>query len=367
MGWVWEAVCIATDERVALKFLKGAKEEDRRRFLREVRAAAAIQHPNVIAVHEAFELADGTLVMVMDLLEGETLGAVLKREGRIGLPALAAIVLPVIAALEAAHGAGIVHRDLKPDNIFLARHATKNVTVKVLDFGVAKLTASEGLAARTQALTGTGTMVGTPYYMAPEQVVSEKDLDARADLWSLGVVMYECLSGVRPTEADNIGRVLKRILRAEFEPIRSHCDDLPDDVASLVSRMLTGDREKRTRELKDVADVLARYADASIPAFVGPAGTGSADALADTVASVSQPPLTRAEPKAPVARTPPGSTPPPVSRARTRIRAALVVAALVLVVAGSWQLGFARKGPISPSAHTAEPSVNPSSAKPLSR
>jgi serine/threonine-protein kinase len=261
MGWVWQATNLATDQAVALKILKGGKEEDRRRFLREVRAAAAIRHPHVIAVHDFLELPDGTLVIVMDLLEGETLGAVLRRDARISLGDLAAIALPVLGALEAAHALGIVHRDLKPDNIFLCR-AGAEVDVKVLDFGVAKLTAEDGLAARTQALTGTGSMVGTPYYMSPEQVFADKDLDARADVWSLGVVMYECLAGLRPTEADTVGRVLKKIMEAGFPPLTAHGTELPDDVVALVGSMLALDRNKRPG-LAAIREVLAPHARAT--------------------------------------------------------------------------------------------------------
>src|SRR5207302_644895 len=122
-----------------------------------------------------------------------SLAALFKRAGSLPVPTLCALLLPVASALEAAHALGIVHRDLKPDNVFLSRRGD-DVDVKVLDFGIAKLTAVDGLAARTQALTGTGSMIGTPYYMSPEQVVSEKDLDARADIWSLGVVLYEGLA-----------------------------------------------------------------------------------------------------------------------------------------------------------------------------
>ena len=224
----------------------------------------------MIGVHDFVELPNGMLVMVMDLLEGETLGALLKRERRLAVADVAAIFLPVVSALQAAHAAGIVHRDLKPENIFLSERAGKDIEVKVLDFGVAKLTAVEGLAARTQALTGTGAILGTPYYMAPEQVVSEKDLDARADIWSLGIVMYECLAGVRPTEGDNVGRVLKRIILADFDPITKHCEDLPEDVASLVTKMLVGDRDLRIRDLAEVHDVLERHAASVSRPMLGP-------------------------------------------------------------------------------------------------
>jgi serine/threonine protein kinase len=333
MGFVWEASHVFTHARFALKFLKGAREEDRRRFQREVRAAAAVRHPNVIGVHDFVELPNGMLVIVMDLLEGETLGALLARERRLPLAEVAAIFLPVVSALEAAHAAGIVHRDLKPDNIFLSEKEGRDVEVKVLDFGVAKLTAVEGLAARTQALTGTGSMLGTPYYMAPEQIVSEKDLDARADIWSLGIVMYECLAGVRPTEGDNVGRVLKRILLVDFDPITKHCQDLPDDVGVLITKMLVGERDERTRDLAEVRAVLERHAAKRIPSYARPAPPEVVDAHADTVASPSE------RPEA-VAR---GDTHHAVSMGASqpsRTRARFIGAGVVAVIAGAVALGF---------------------------
>jgi serine/threonine protein kinase len=333
MGFVWEASHVFTHARFALKFLKGAREEDRRRFQREVRAAAAVRHPNVIGVHDFVELPNGMLVIVMDLLEGETLGALLARERRLPLADVAAIFLPVVSALEAAHTAGIVHRDLKPDNIFLSEKEGRDVEVKVLDFGVAKLTAAEGLAARTQALTGTGSMLGTPYYMAPEQIVSEKDLDARADIWSLGIVMYECLAGVRPTEGENVGRVLKRILLVDFDPITKHCEDLPEDVASLITKMLVGERAQRIRDLGEVRAVLERHAAKRIPIYARPAPSETVDAHADTVASPSERPDAIAG----------GDTHHAVSMGASqpsRARARFIGAGVVVVMAGAVALGF---------------------------
>jgi len=342
MGWVWEAVHVTTEARYALKFLKGGKDEDRRRFLREVRAAAAVHHPNVVAVHDFVELADASLVIVMELLEGETLGAVLKREKRIPLPALAAVLLPVVSALEAAHAIGIVHRDLKPDNVFLVRNANGEMTVKVLDFGVAKLLAVEGVAARTQAITGTGSMLGTPYYMSPEQVFSDKDLDERADLWSLGVVMYEALAGVRPTEAETIGRVLKRIMEAELDPITKHHADVPADVASLIGRMLSAERDRRPG-LAEVRALLEQHAEVLVPSFSGAAREPDVDPHAATVSGPGATPRpTRSTPPPPSAPMKTEASPQlntnsamsmrPVRRSRARMRV-LAAAAVALVAA----------------------------------
>jgi len=276
-GVVWEAEHTLTKKHVALKILKaGATEEARRRWQREVKAAAAVRHPNVVDIQDFIKQEDA-LVIVMELLKGETLGAVLKREagGKIPLEKLASILVPAISAVGSAHALGIIHRDLKPENIFLMEDGS----VKVLDFGVAKLTASEGLAAQTieAALTNTGSILGTPYYMSPEQVFAEKDIDARADVWSFGIILYECLSGVRPTEDTSVGRVLRRIMNADFAPLTG----VDADIADLVMRMLSADREKRPTDLHEVSETLELFTKVRAPAFDTPpppsvrAATGS--------------------------------------------------------------------------------------------
>jgi serine/threonine-protein kinase len=282
VGVVWEALHVFTQKRFALKFLKRGTEEQRRRFEREVRAAGAVRHENVIDVHDFLELPDGSLAIVMDLLEGESLGRLLTRVKKLPLPEVAALFMPVTAALAAMHAVGIVHRDLKPDNIFLAR-VKGEVIVKVLDFGAAKLAETAGLAAPSESLTATGSILGTPYYMSPEQVFAEKDLDARADIWSLGVVLYEVLTGLRPTEGDNVGRVLRRIMNAEFDPISDHCDALPEDVAALVTAMLSLERDARPRDARAIGEVLQRYAaDRIVPYLVPSANVVVVDPRVDS-------------------------------------------------------------------------------------
>ncbi len=161
-------------------------------------------------------------VMVMPLLEGETLAARLEREGPLTLTETLRHLLPVVAAVACAHRAGVVHRDLKPENIFLAdEHG--GVSVKVLDFGIARL-ALEG-ADDGSIATGTGTLLGTPAYMAPEQGLGEGDLDQRVDVWALGVIFYECLSGLRPIEGDNVGQVIRNVLT---QGITAACAGGPD-------------------------------------------------------------------------------------------------------------------------------------------
>ncbi len=267
MGEVWAAVQQPTRKRVALKFLRADKASDdpsegeatRKRFLREARAACAVRHPNVVEVHDVLSLDDGSPVMVMEYLKGETLEARLAREGRLPLGEVAAIAARVVSAVGAAHALGIVHRDLKPDNVFLAE-TSDGVEVKVLDFGIAKLTALDGDAAQTGGLTNTGAMLGTPYYMSPEQAFGEKNIDHRADVWSLGIILYRAATGVLPTRADNIGQILKIIMMGNITPIESLAPTLPADFASLVSRMLQARREDRPESLHEVRATLERYA-----------------------------------------------------------------------------------------------------------
>src|SRR5690606_370145 len=142
----------------------------------------------------------------------EPLSARLDREGALGLSETAEIMLPVLSAVGMAHARGIVHRDLKPENIFLCRPTAHGSSrVRVLDFGIAKVTAVEGNMVHTGKLTQTGSVLGTPTYMAPEQVYGEKGVDHRADIWTLGIILYECLHGACPVQGENVGQVFKSI------------------------------------------------------------------------------------------------------------------------------------------------------------
>ena len=267
MGSVWAATHLVTGKDVALKVLSpthAAKPEARRRFMREARAASLVRHANVVSIHDVVE-CDDTLAMVMDLLEGEDLGQRLEREGALSLPTTARILVPVISAVGTAHSRGVVHRDLKPENIFLVEDPAD---VRVLDFGIAKLT--EHAMQQDGGLTNTGALLGTPYYMSPEQVFGEKDVDGRADVWSLGIILYECLAGVRPIEGDNAGQIMKGILVGEMRPLAEHVPDLPEEVYELVRRMIEHDRDQRLRDLREAFDVLAHYTDVSSKRFSRP-------------------------------------------------------------------------------------------------
>ena len=272
MGVVWAATNTATGRRVAIKMLRdegAADPHTRRRFLREGRAASAVSHPNVVEILDVLELEDQTPAMVMEMLDGESLGQRLRREKTIPLPELARILVPAIGAIGTAHAHGIVHRDLKPDNIFLAQGHEGAMVVKVLDFGITKMTA-EPEGGQSNALTGTGAMLGTPYYMAPEQLFSDETLDYRCDIWALGIILYECLAGVRPTKGDTFADIVKVIATQSITPFAKAAPGQPAEIADLVTRMLSFDKEKRPQSLREVCDVLQHHTDVLASSFGAP-------------------------------------------------------------------------------------------------
>jgi eukaryotic-like serine/threonine-protein kinase len=259
MGTVWAATHMVTRRDVAVKLVRGsaqARPSLRRRLLREARAASAVDHPNVVEVLDAFELDDETPVMVMERLRGETLAQRIARDEVLSLAETAALMVPVASAIGAAHAKGVVHRDLKPDNIFLAE-IDGALEVRVLDFGIAKL--AEPIA-DGQPATQTGATVGTPCYMAPEQALGEKEIDHRADIWAMGVMVYECLTGARPIEGDSVGQIVMHLMTTGITPAE-RLVELPDDVASLIGRMLSREREARLGDVHEVKAVLEKHAD----------------------------------------------------------------------------------------------------------
>jgi len=306
MGEVWAATHLVTQKPVALKFLSPERASDSRshaRILREARAAATVRHDNVATIHDVGALESGLPFLVMDLLEGETLAELLRRDGKLPARALAPIALQIVAAVEAAHAVGVVHRDLKPDNVFLCPGGV----VKVLDFGVAKLARAEEPTA-AQPLTTTGEVLGTSFYMAPEQLYAESDVDGRADVWSLGVTLYEALAGVVPTRGESVGQVLKAITTDDaIAHLSKVAPEVPEGLARCVMRMLSRDRAARPalgdvkRALEDARDGRARS-----PRATYLAAAGGAAAVAAAIAGLAlggAPPTSAARAAAPFAST----------------------------------------------------------------
>jgi serine/threonine protein kinase len=263
MGVVWEATDLATGPRIALKFVSRfhpQRAELQRRLIREARVATAIRHPNVVEVFDVFELEDDAPVLVMELLSGETLRAALLREKRLSVAETGRVLLQVLHAVATAHASGIVHRDLKPENIFLVQHEPgAGAHVKVLDFGVAKLIEHGRALFESTVITRAGSMIGTPCYMAPEQALGE-EVDGRADLWAVGVVAYECLSGSRPIIAANLAQVVTKLLTGRIGPLEEAQPGVSPEVSAVVMRMLTPDRAARTISIPEAIEAFARMA-----------------------------------------------------------------------------------------------------------
>jgi len=219
MGSVWVAENMALKANVALKLIRAdvAEASANDRFLSEARLAARLQHAAIVRVFDFGKTQNDEPFIVMELLEGETLGQRLTRLGSIDPVELCQTLLPIIDALHSAHGHGVIHRDLKPDNVFIAKAEGGGVQPKLLDFGIAKLRGES--AFHTTKLTQAGTLIGSPDYMSPEQAKGETDLDPRSDLWALCVLAYECLVGKPPFHGDNYNALLWSIIHDEPVPI----------------------------------------------------------------------------------------------------------------------------------------------------
>jgi len=252
MGSVWHATHLGLDVPCALKFIEGAlanRAEAAVRFQREAKAAAQLRSPHVVQIldHGIF---NGTPYIAMELLEGEDLGKRLDRVRRLSPNEVVAIVRDVARALGRAHACGIIHRDLKPDNIFLVHDDDREIA-KVLDFGIAKMKTGE-LSTKTR----TGELLGTPHYMSPEQAQGTREIDSRSDLWSLAVIVFECLTGTRPFDSGALGDLLVRIIAYPI-PVPSEIADVPAGFDAWWSRAAARDPADRFQTAKALAESLA--------------------------------------------------------------------------------------------------------------
>jgi serine/threonine-protein kinase len=261
-GDVYEAQHLALGHRVAIKILRPGIPETadirRKRFLREARVAAQIRSDHVVRVFDFVAPEHGPTYIVMELLHGETLAERVYRTGP--LPWAEAVDYMVQAAkpLAQMHDEGIVHRDVKPSNLFLERDADGKERIKLLDFGIAAFQAP--VARPDSSLTWSEMIVGTPRYMAPEQIVSSKQVDARADVWALGVTLYELLSGAPPFDGATVLAVLNQIEHQEPAPLTRRRPDLPAELAAVVHRCLAKDPASRPADARALVEALARPA-----------------------------------------------------------------------------------------------------------
>jgi serine/threonine-protein kinase len=260
MGIVVAAHHLHLDKRVALKFLRpevAANRELVARFSNEARSAGKIQSEHVAKVLDVGVLDDGSPYMVMEYLEGTDLAGLIKQRGSIPGPEAIEYVLQACEALAEAHVAGIVHRDLKPANLFLVRRADGSPSVKVLDFGISKAALSNDGA---HALTQTAAVLGSPSYMAPEQLKSARQVDPRTDVWALGIILHELMTGEVAFRADTVPELYVSILQAPPTPLRKRLPGAPPALEAVLLRCLEKDPARRYASVGELALALAEFA-----------------------------------------------------------------------------------------------------------
>ncbi len=263
MGVVVAATHVRLEQRVAIKFLLPHAVEDEHtvvRFAREARALARLDSEHIARVIDVGELATGVPYMVLEHLVGNTLADLLRTRGALPIDQAVSYVLEACEAMAEAHGAGIVHRDIKPDNLFLAARPDGTQVIKVIDFGISKMTDPLELGPRTSTLTGAASIVGSPLYMSPEQLCAARDADARSDIWSLAVTLYELLTGQGPFAWRSVPELCAAVLKEPARPLRELLPEAPEGLEAVLLRCLEKEPTKRQADMNELAAELASFA-----------------------------------------------------------------------------------------------------------
>jgi hypothetical protein len=297
MGVVVAARHIELDEPVAIKMLLPhvpATGEPVARFLREAKAAIKIKSEHVVRVLDVGRTATGSPYIVMEYLDGYDLAQVLERSGPLPVEDTVDYVLQACEAIAAAHALGIVHRDLKPANLFLTTSTDGAACVKVLDFGISKLAPSaSGTASGTApALTSTASVMGTPCFMSPEQLRSTRDVDARADIWSMGAILHALMTGMPPYDGESNADVSAKIIRDAPTPLRQLRADTPAELEAIVLRCLEKDPARRFADVALLAEALSKVTPRDSSKASATRVARIAAAVATTVLSIAPPEAT---------------------------------------------------------------------------
>jgi eukaryotic-like serine/threonine-protein kinase len=353
MGVVVAAHHVQLDEKVAVKFLLPAIAEHPdavRRFLREARAAVKIKSEHVARVFDVGTLENGAPYFVMEHLEGGDLSAWLQQRGAMPVEQAVEFVIQACVAVADAHALGIVHRDLKPANLFCVRRSDGLLSIKVLDFGISKMTTPADEAGLS--MTSTGSKMGSPYYMSPEQMRSSKTVDAGTDIWALGVILYELMTGAVPFKGESITDLAVVVTTQDPRPPRELRPEIPLDLESAVLRCLRKQRQHRYRHVGELALAILPF---------GPKrAKGSVERISGIIQSAGLSASALDVPPSPInaadARVPTGTL-PPISRTtmgKSRLKPAFVrlgAAGGVVIVAGALALMWRR----GPSTHNEAP------------
>jgi len=387
MGVVVAAHHLQLDQLVAIKMLLPSMLKHREaveRFTREARAAVKIKSEHVARVSDVGMLETGAPYMVMEYLEGEDLGHWVSQRGALPTTQAVEFVLQAAEAIAEAHALGIVHRDIKPANLFCVRRADGLLSVKVLDFGISKLTS----AARDLSMTKTQTVMGSPHYMAPEQILSAKNADAQSDIWSLGAVLFEILTGRVPFEAETFPELVLKVSGTDAPAVTSLRSDVPPGLAEVVAHTLQRDRDLRYKNLAEFAVELVpfgpdRRAEASAERIIRVLESGASSLGGDALPSALAALPVGSRRAALMATTKPGPATPATNRtvaaftqtsgegkpSSRKYLGIMAVAVVVLGAAGFWLLRpEPSPAPVAlpatteerpPAAHAPEPAPAP--------
>jgi serine/threonine protein kinase len=263
MGVVVGATHLSLELPIAIKFMSPLLVGNGmgiRRFMLEARSAARIRSEHVVRVFDVASLPDGAPYIVMERLDGVDLGQLLEQRGWLPLEEAIDYVLQAAEAVAEAHAAGIVHRDLKPSNLFCCWRVDGTPLIKVLDFGVSKLLPSASGTLRSESATGPHVIVGSPLYSAPEQLRAPSSVDARADVWALGVILYELVAGKPPFRGEDFLGICSKVAHATVEPLRMLRPEVPAEFSEVMARCLAKQRDQRFQTVAELAGALAPYA-----------------------------------------------------------------------------------------------------------
>jgi serine/threonine protein kinase len=362
MGAVYEGYHTLIDRRVAIKVLLPAaasSEQGSVRFEREVRATGRIGNDHIVEVYDVGMLPDGSRYMVSEFLDGETLASRLTH-GPLPPSVVAELTIQLLDGLGAAHATGIIHRDLKPENLFLVKQkAGRSDFLKIIDFGISKFEADDLSA---MSMTATGTVLGTPYYLSPEQARGNRDIDHRSDLYTVGVIMYEATTGNVPLQAESFNELLFKIALETPPSLAEVAPGIDAAFSQVVARAMARAREDRFQSAQDMAQALAawlgRQSGLAVPSAANPRDSG--DISHTMTGSVPWPTNSNF-----------GTTAVPLDGRRPGRRRRIALAALVLLGVAGVVLAFVRlqssPDPVAPSASVvaAAPAPATSASRPI--
>jgi serine/threonine protein kinase len=342
MGIVYEATQKNIDKKVAVKFLFPtikASDEVMARFHNEAKVAASISHKNIRHILDMDKTPEGNPFIVMEYLEGRSLGKIIRSKGKLSSSTAARIALQILSALRGVHSMGIVHRDLKPDNVFITQQAGGEEIVKIVDFGISHL--MKPLEGKDLIQTKDDAIVGTPKYLSPEQAASEK-VDERTDLYAVGTILYEMVTGRHPFEEKNYNKIIVSILTREPEPPSTHNRDLPSEFETIILKAMKKEPYNRFQSADELAREIKRFLAESSSAETIPPITardsagrenGAEAPASDTARSGTRSAAAGAAGDAPMAT----SAAPSVLRGR---KSGLLPAGLVALVAAAFLIAF---------------------------